>query len=95
MGIAPPLTSDHQTATAARGFVWHVRLRAERANVVLDTAFHLTGTQATCLSSSQMKSRRSYDMTTRGETAASTRDKIVRAGADLLMNSASKTSPWP
>jgi AcrR family transcriptional regulator len=31
-----------------------------------------------------MKSTRPYDMTTRGEGAASTRDKIVRAGADLL-----------
>ena len=31
-----------------------------------------------------MKSTRSYDMTTRGESAASTRDRIVRAGVDLL-----------
>jgi AcrR family transcriptional regulator len=31
-----------------------------------------------------MNSTRSYDMTTRGEGAASTRDKIVRAGAELL-----------
>lgn len=32
-----------------------------------------------------MKPTRSYDMTTRGEGAASTRDRIVRAGAGLLM----------
>jgi len=31
-----------------------------------------------------MKPTRTYDMTTRGEGAASTRDRIVRAGADLL-----------
>ena len=32
-----------------------------------------------------MKSTRSYDLTTRAKSAASTRDRIVRAGADLLM----------
>ena len=31
-----------------------------------------------------MNPSRGYDMTTRGEAAASTRDRIVRAGADLL-----------
>jgi AcrR family transcriptional regulator len=32
-----------------------------------------------------MKSTRSYDMTARGESAASTRERIARAGAALLM----------
>ena len=53
--------------------------------ILAHIAFHLTATQTLCLSSSQMKSRRSYDMTTRAEGASSTRDRIVRAGADLLM----------
>ncbi|HYO39288.1 MAG TPA: TetR/AcrR family transcriptional regulator [Nocardioidaceae bacterium] len=33
-----------------------------------------------------MKSTRSYDMTARSESSASTRDRIVRAGAELLMH---------